>query len=242
MDQFAVNYEHVKESVKDFTDDIKIDDNYNAKKLLDIFDKIEISKDELSLWAGYGGSRLFSAKSNARSRFQTVINFAEDNESCSKHVKQKLRVITKLIMEKGIDKSKEYVHILLLIASHGSVCNVMKEVAIGNAYGLMTDNLQDFIKKQSLEEQIKKVLRDFRVLLIEECFHSFKLTNNTHSIAGFHNVIAEKVGVTPYNDPDISRPEYMRSSICTDWQKNLDKRYFGVHYTRDRIVIILLNR
>ena len=110
----------------------------------------------------------------------------------------------------------------------------MKEVAIGNAYGLMTDGIQDFIKKQSLEEQIRKVLRDFRVLLVEECFHSFKMTNNTHDIAGFHNVIAEKIGVIKYNDPDISSNPY--SPKCTDWKKNLDKRYFGVHYTRDRIV------
>ena len=102
LDQYAVNYDHVKQNVRELTDDLKIDDNHNAKKLLEIFDKIEISKDELSLWAGYGGYSLFSDKKSARSRFQTVIDFAENNESCSKHVKQKLRAITKLITEKGI--------------------------------------------------------------------------------------------------------------------------------------------
>eukprot|EP01084_Bolivina_argentea_P079212 143719_1 len=207
VSEYVLNYDHVKHGVQEFTDSIKVDEKkHNGTRLLKIFDKIKVDDSELALWAGYGGGKLFGSKSCARGRLKSVVDFAEGNASCSKHIRQKLRVITKLIVDKGKGKSGEYVHILLLLASHGNVCNVMKEVAIGNAYGLMTDKLDDFVKQQSLKQQINKVLRDYRVLLVEKLFHSFGMTNNTHYIAGFHNVLAKKIGVTPYNDPNISTP------------------------------------
>lgn len=115
----------------------------------------------------------------------------------------------------------------------------MKEVAIGNAYSLMTDRMEDFVQSQSLEEQIKKVLRSLRVLLVEELFKAFGMYNNTHYIAGFHNMLAKEIGVIPYNDVHISTPV---STKCNDWQKNLDKRYFGVYYTKEKIINHILEQ
>eukprot|EP00484_Ammonia_sp_Unknown_P027785 CAMPEP_0197042908 /NCGR_PEP_ID=MMETSP1384-20130603/19218_1 /TAXON_ID=29189 /ORGANISM="Ammonia sp." /LENGTH=326 /DNA_ID=CAMNT_0042474105 /DNA_START=72 /DNA_END=1052 /DNA_ORIENTATION=+ len=234
VSQYVVNYDHVKQNVRDFSDDLKIDEKqHKGTKLLEIFDKINVTDTDLSLWAGYSGGKLFSGKSDARTKMQTVIEYAEGNGSCSKPVTQKLRVITKLICEKGIEKSLEYVHILLLIASHGSVCNVMKEVAIGNAYGLMTDKMDSILKQQSLEQQVAKALRDYRVLLVEKLFHSFAMMNNTHYIAGFHNKLANSIGVEPYNDINICTPT---SSKCSNWQQNLDKRYFATLYNKENII------
>lgn len=97
---YAVNYNHVKDPIKEFSDDIKTDesDENSSYKLLDILDKIEISKQDLALWRDE-----FSTKRQARSRMQTVIDYVEKDQSCSKHIKQKLRVITKLIMAKGMN-------------------------------------------------------------------------------------------------------------------------------------------
>eukprot|EP00484_Ammonia_sp_Unknown_P017037 CAMPEP_0197023474 /NCGR_PEP_ID=MMETSP1384-20130603/4156_1 /TAXON_ID=29189 /ORGANISM="Ammonia sp." /LENGTH=683 /DNA_ID=CAMNT_0042451687 /DNA_START=1 /DNA_END=2052 /DNA_ORIENTATION=+ len=234
VEAYVVDLCHVKQTVHDFSDRMKVDGKkYNGRKLLNIFDKIKVTEEELSLWGGYWGGKLFNGKADARSKMETVIKYAEKNSSCSKHIKQKLRVITKIITQKGTEKSSEYVHILLLIASHGNVCNVMKEVAIGNAYGLLTDKLDDYVQQQSLAEQMRKVLRDYRVLLVEKLFHSFEMMNNTHYIAGFHNQLAKAIGVTPYNDPNICTPT---SSKCPNWKKGLDQRYFATLYTRENII------
>ena len=96
-----------------------------------------------------------------------------------------------------------------------------------------TDKLDDFVKKQSLESQISKVLKDYRVLLVEELYHLFKMTNNTHHIAGFHNYLAKDIGVTPYNDVYITTPY---SSKCQNWEKWLSERYFTNHYTKIKII------
>jgi len=229
--EYAVNYGHVHHGIAEIHDSIEIDaTNHKATKLLDIFDKIKVSDSELSLWANYSGGKLFYSKANARERLKTVLDYAETNAQCSKHIRTKLRIITKLILEKGAEKSSEYKHILLLLASHGSVCNVMKETAISDAYGIMTNKLDHIIKAQTLQQQISKILRDFRVLLVEELFHRFKFTNNTHYIAGFHNKIAKKIGVIPYNDPDICYPN------GKNWEKGLDQRFFATLYTKDRIL------
>ena len=115
----------------------------------------------------------------------------------------------------------------------------MKEVAIGNAYGLMTDKLSHFVESQSLKQQIYKVLRDYRILLVETLFHRFGMENNTHYIAGFHNELADKIGVEKYNDPDICRPY---SSKCKNWKKGLDKRYFKTCYNQKAIINHVLNQ
>ena len=108
----------------------------------------------------------------------------------------------------------------------------MKEVAINNAYGMMTNNLKAFIESQSLQQQILKVLQDYRVLLVEKLFHSFGFYNNTHYIAGFHNQFAKNIGVREYNDPNISYP----SKSGKDWKKGLDQRYFATLYTLENIL------
>eukprot|EP01084_Bolivina_argentea_P131905 232764_1 len=237
--QYIVNYDHINIKVNDFADSIDIDEKnndekYNANKLISIFDKLSITTEELSLWAGYSDEKLFYSKEDAKNKLISVIEFAESNSSCSLHIKKKLRMITKLIIEKNNnDIIVDYTHILLLIASHGEVCNVMKEVAIANAYGLMTDKLTDFIHSQTIQQQIIKVLRDLRILLVEKLYHYFKMENNTHYIAGFHNVLAKHIGVNTYNDPDIWTPS---SQYCKDWKKGLKERYFKLFYNKNTII------
>ena len=63
-----------------------------------------------------------------------------------------------------------------------NVCHVLK-VAINNGYGMMTNNLNDYIKSQSLQQQILKCLHDYRVLLVEKVHHAFQFSNNVHYIA-----------------------------------------------------------
>jgi len=238
---YVVDYQHVHTKIRECTDELKMaDKEHDSHKLLSMLDNITVGDKELQMWANYSGGRLFSNKSDAKNRLKTVVEYVEKDASCSAHIRRQLRLITKLICEKGVQKSEEYVHILLLLASHGNVCNVMKEVAIGNAYGMMTDKLDEFVQQQSLHQQVYKVLRDFRVLLVEELYHSgFGFTNNTHYIAGFHNALAEHIGIARYNDEHEWQPSSKR---CTNWRRNLDQRYFGTKYTKKRIVFHILEQ
>eukprot|EP01083_Nonionella_stella_P021482 59546_1 len=236
---YAVNYKHVHKRIAETHDSIEIDNTkHKATKLLSLFDQITITNDELSLWAGYSGQKLFTSKENARERLKTVLDYTEKNKKCSKHIKTKARIITKLILEKGVTPGRgrkhtsQYTHILLLLASHGNVCNVMKETAISDAYGIMTNKLDCIILSQTLEQQIAKTLRDHRILLVEQLFHSFGFLNNTHYIAGFHNTIAKQIGVIPYNDPNIQQPP----AKDINWEKGLKQRFFKTLYTKEMIL------
>ena len=156
-------------------------------------------------------------------------------------------VITKLILEKSANKksAKEYRHILLLLASHGNVCNVMKEVAIGNAYGLMTGlhvhlfncicicihfcmmfmyiyiqiNWMILCRHNHWKSRYESFER-LSGIIGGRMLSFIKMTNNTHHIAGFHNYLAKDIGVVPYNDPYITTPY---SSICNNWKKGLSQ-------------------
>eukprot|EP01084_Bolivina_argentea_P252955 424777_1 len=221
--EYAVNCAHVKRDIVEFIDIFNVENTLNSNTLLEIFNKMEVKPEDLNMWS-------LNNKQTAIQTLKTTIDYAEHNSKCSSDAKTKLRAITKLIIES--EKQSDYLHILLLLSSHGSVCNVMKEVGINSGYGMMTNNLNTYIKSQTLENQILKCLRDLRVLLVEELFHTFKFYNNTHIIAGFHNHIAKQIGIKEYIDPNISPP----NNGNNNWKHNLDKRFFKTMYTKQNIV------
>eukprot|EP00484_Ammonia_sp_Unknown_P022544 CAMPEP_0197046204 /NCGR_PEP_ID=MMETSP1384-20130603/21940_1 /TAXON_ID=29189 /ORGANISM="Ammonia sp." /LENGTH=404 /DNA_ID=CAMNT_0042477949 /DNA_START=55 /DNA_END=1269 /DNA_ORIENTATION=- len=224
--QYAVNYAHLQVAIKECTDCIPTTEQHSASKLVAIFEKLEVSSSDCSLWQ-------IGSKQSAKSGLQSVVTYTEQNAGCSPEAKTKLRVITKLIMDTESDKQSDYKHIFLLIASHGTVCNVMKEVAIAQAYGMMTNNLREYIESQSLQQQVLRVLRDYRVLLSEQLFHRFKFCNNTHYIAGWNNTIAAQIGVPVITDPNICYPS---STAYPNWKTNLDKMFLKTMYTTENIL------
>jgi len=228
ISKYAVNYKHVHFPIIEFTDSMEINDEHSANKLFDIFDKMTINNEDLKLWN-------FSTTQSAKSKIKSVIEYAETNQNASSDIKVKLRTVTKMLMETKQEQLSEYKHILLLLASHGNVCHVLKEVAINNGYGMMTNNLSKYIKSQSLQQQILKVLYHERVLLVERIHHAFKFSNNVHYIASFHNELAKKIGVKEYNDHQYVGTFTNKSSKYPNWTKNLDQRYFKKLYTTQNI-------
>merc|ERR1712228_1134539 len=191
INNYAVNYEHVHIPIIEFSDSTETSDEHDANKLLNIFDAMDISSDDLKLWT------TISTKENGRSKLNSVINYSETNTNASPGIKIKLRILTKLLLEYqavSLQKMNEYKNIILLLASHGHVCHVLKEVAINNAYGMMTNNLNQYIKSQSLQQQILRVLYTLRCLLVEKLHHAFKFSNNVHYIASFHDTLAKEIG------------------------------------------------
>merc|ERR1712228_99305 len=152
---------------------------------------------------------------------------------------------TKLLLEYqaiSADKVAEYKNILLLLASHGNVCHVLKEVAINNAYGMMTNNLDKYTKSQSLQQQILRVLATKRRLLVEKLHHAFKFSDNVHYIASFHDELADKLGLKKFNDWQYKNTFNNTSNKYVNWKKGLDQMFFKCLYTNEVIVECILKQ
>jgi len=87
-EKWELNKEHFKFEIKELSDEMDVA-HIDSNKLLDIFDKIEITKEEFDLWAGYGDSgAIFHDKNNARSRLKTVVEYVENSGNASNHAKK----------------------------------------------------------------------------------------------------------------------------------------------------------
>merc|ERR1719499_1437430 len=130
-------------------------------------------------------------------------------------------------------KPKEYdpVGILLLLASHGNVCDAMKEVGIDMAYSSVTSQNAQLYKSQTLEERIYKLLYEFRIMLVEEVYATFPgAVNNMHSIGMMRNFLAKDIGVSEVLDQHSGA-----WGLPGNWQENLVERYFKNHYNVEKI-------
>jgi len=237
---YAVDYEHVKIAIVEFTDSTNTTDEHSANKLLELYDEIAFDKEDFGVtWAD-----IYNEK-DGRTKLGSVTGYAETNGKASPDIKVKLRIVTKLLLEakaESADKLKEYKQVLLLLASHGNVCHIMKEDAICNVYGMMTNNLSKYTESQTLQQQILRVLRTERKLLVERLHHAFKFCNNTHYIADFHNGLAKDLGLRVYNDHEHANTCKNRSSTYKNWENGLVARFNKRLYTMENIMACVLKQ
>ncbi|ETO15620.1 hypothetical protein RFI_21748 [Reticulomyxa filosa] len=230
--EWEINCEHLDIKVQELEDFVDVSDEYSSEKLLNIFDKLDLKKEDFDIWAGYGDSgTVFYGKDDARSKLSSVVSYAESNTSASKSAKHRLRVVTKLLVT---DEKQEIYHptqILLLLAAHGNVCNVQKEVAINSAFSLMTDSMHELVEKHGIEVALYRVLRDYRYLLVEHLYKTFNATNNIHSIVMVSNSLCKKIGI--YEQVDPNQGEW---DLPNDWRNTAEKKYFGEFYTVSNVV------
>lgn len=156
-----------------------------------------------------------------------VVNHSTGSSACRPIIKQKLRFVTKLLTE-DTEGKYESAGIFLLLASHGNVCNLMKEVGVDMVYGMMTNSVKEDLGKQTMEASVLRLLRDLRYVLVEELYKSTSSNNNTHYIVKFNNAIASKVGLPEIPDP------YTGISATHDADDLAEK--FWKLYTEERIV------
>ena len=62
------------------------------------------------------------------------------------------------------------------------------------------------------------------------------------NFAGFHDELAEKVGLKPYNDWQYKNTFKNTSSAYANWTKGLDQRFFKCLYTKENIVGCILKQ
>ncbi|ETO28420.1 hypothetical protein RFI_08711 [Reticulomyxa filosa] len=245
--KYELDLSHLDKATEEWSELLEVTEEHNSEKLLKIYDSIKVTSEQLEMWAGYGDTtRALTDEASTRKKLATVIEYAESNPSVSVKTKNRLRVITKLLMEQSLSlslsssslssssSSYDPSGILLLLAAHGNVCNVQKEIGIQSAYGLVTNNLSQVIEQQSVENSILRMLKEYRRLLVEELYKTFQATNNIHSIALMNNELSDTIGVDPIDDTNI------RSwGLPFHWKVDLDRKYFTQFYTVDHICLFL---
>lgn len=220
---FTVNRQHVFKPVAEVLSSLKGLEGYDAYKLLKVWDRQTIKQSDLDMWTSYSNGKLFNSKSKAREYLKTVIDYASGNLP-TKKCKLQIKYVAKELFEnkETYDDPKG---LLLLIASHGNVCNVMKEVGVQSAYSSLTNQTQALFASQTIEERVLALLAEFRELAIEELYSTFKATNNTHSITLMRNHLAPFVGVEMTYDTQMSN-----WGLPNGWQNGLEERFWRDHY------------
>ena len=187
---FVLNLGHLRDVVPPLHEEEPLDD-MSATELLTILKDTEFGKEELDSWKAYGNWNLFNQKDDMARYLETVINYCETDATAGKGVKNKLRFVTKMLR----DNKEARGGILCMLAQHGNVCNVMKEVAVNLAYSMLSNSLSDFMKNQSLGSLVARNLQMLRELLVEKLFIAGGNFMNTHPLVAFRNGLAEHIGL-----------------------------------------------
>jgi hypothetical protein len=73
------------------------------------------------------------------SSLNSVLNYAEDDATASKDIKPKLRYVTKVLLE---NKELDPRNVIIMLAVHGGVCHVQKEIAVRMAFSSLANTLK----------------------------------------------------------------------------------------------------
>jgi hypothetical protein len=191
---------------------------YGGAALLALFDECDITSELLSHWLDFSGFRMFDTAAEARIKLVTVCAFADagsggtsatdhtrstssNTKGATAKVQSKFRTCVKLLKDGHASGDVDPRQLLCMLASHGGVCNVMKTVAVDTAYALLTNTAAAAFASTTLEQQVMRLLRDLRELLVEENFLKAGGTKNTHPLIKYRNCVALGVGVERIVDP-----------------------------------------
>eukprot|EP00455_Lapot_gusevi_P047765 TRINITY_DN6510_c0_g1_i1.p1 TRINITY_DN6510_c0_g1~~TRINITY_DN6510_c0_g1_i1.p1 ORF type:complete len:454 (-),score=87.94 TRINITY_DN6510_c0_g1_i1:138-1499(-) len=204
-------------------------DDVDAYRLMDVLEAVEVPQEVFSYWLSYCGTPLWRSKREMQTPLRTIIQYSECNSSASKGVKEKMRHVTKMLLDDD-EGAFDKVGILALLASHGGVCHVMKEVGVATVYALMTNNAKENERRISLEQMVLRTLRVLRENIVEEMYMATGGSKNTHPLVSYQNQIAEQIGLTLIPDPDPSR-----SRVAPTIED------FNSRYTVSRITSTIMN-
>ena len=116
-----------------------------------------------------------------------LIEYAES--TAAGDVRHKLRYIAKVLSD---DPSLDPRDIICFLATHATVCNVMKEVAIRGSYGMLTNSMA--ASGLSIEENLYNLLAAQRELVLEQVYLEAVVKPlggdlNTHQLIGYRNAV-----------------------------------------------------
>lgn len=164
--------------------------------------------DILTRWYGWGDSIAFKNAAEILPKLKTVLEYAENDVSASKDIKPKLRYVTKVLKDTVAaavrTDSCDPREILILMACHGGLCNVQKEIGIRCAFAALAGTLKSDLDEQNIVNVIRRLLKEQREQSIENLYRAQYLKGanslNSHGLVGYRNEIAEKIGLEKIPD------------------------------------------
>jgi hypothetical protein len=168
---------------------------------------------------GYGGAQQFASVGDMVYALKALIEYSETNSMAAPDIKPKLRFITKSLRgdEKGFQEDR--LGVIPMLAVHGSVCNVMKEVGIRAAYGAMSETIKSDKDVNDVGNCVLRFLYEFRELRVEHLLvahiQNGSTDVNTHNVVCYRNNIGPFIGLARIPDPDMNDNQLARQMTPT---------------------------
>lgn len=139
-----------------------------------------------------------------------LINYAETDAKAAPDIKMKLRFVAKSVLDNPI----QTMAVVVMLAVHGGVCNVMKEVGIRTAYSALADTLKSDCDANDPKNKVLRLLYDLREFCVEGLYHAQALKGakssanspaiNTHNLIVYRNGIHKEIGLKYVPDPNMT--------------------------------------
>jgi hypothetical protein len=221
-----VNREHVQTLVSELAEEVDVS-SHRCTELLGCFARVPPQElaNAMSPWV----DAHFRDAADAERRLSTLVDYCEGQgcyaagccSNASDSTTNKLRMVVQLI---HVYQDEEKLPILLLLAAHGGVCNVQKEIGIDSAYAQLTRTCAEHAHRSSFPVYVLRVLRQKReqlveAVFVEDCVRKH-IAANSHYLAPFRNFLADQVGVPKLSDPNAAPIEEngVQECIARFWQ------------------------
>lgn len=126
---------------------------------------------------------------------KTVVDYAERDATASKDIKPKLRYVAKVLRNPLLDPRD----VIVMMACHGGLCHVQKEIGVRMAYSSLCGNLKSDMDTQNPKNAVLRLLLEVREACIENLYRAQYLDGakslNSHGLIGYRNMIAEQIGL-----------------------------------------------
>ena len=183
-----VNQKHMHFEVKEIyemPDVVSELEGVNAMELLDLQKEAKWDDGVLEKWHGWSGGQAFKQGSAMVAPLTSVLEYAETNETAAKDIKPKLRYVTKCLKNMPLEDARE---VLCLLATHGGVCHVQKEIAVRSAFSACFGTISSDCDQNDPKNTTLRLLYELRESCIEDLYKAQYLngakTLNSHGLVG----------------------------------------------------------
>eukprot|EP00747_Dinoflagellata_sp_TGD_P003087 gnl/TRDRNA2_/TRDRNA2_106833_c0_seq1.p1 gnl/TRDRNA2_/TRDRNA2_106833_c0~~gnl/TRDRNA2_/TRDRNA2_106833_c0_seq1.p1 ORF type:complete len:828 (+),score=144.07 gnl/TRDRNA2_/TRDRNA2_106833_c0_seq1:38-2521(+) len=184
-----VDRSHVLQQVPELAEDVEMSAT-SCTTLLGLLSQVQahVVHTAMALWT----DARFRDVEDAEVRLSTVVRYCESEFISRSTTASKLRVVAQHL---PLLSAEGQVSLLVLLAAHGGVCDVQKEVGVDLAYAQITQSHAKLAQRMSFRTHVLRLLQEKRDMIVEQLFMEFNSYVNTHSLVSFRNSLANEVGI-----------------------------------------------
>ena len=227
-----MNFDHLKMEVLEAYENpdlIKDLDDVHAKELLEMQSKAVWDEDVLGRYFGWCDSRAFATGAAMVSPLTTVVEYAENDATASKDIKPKLRYVTKAL--RTLPDPRD---VIIMMACHGGLCHVQKEIGVRCAYAALSGTLKSDMDTQNPKNAVLRLLIETREACIEDLYRAQYLNGakslNSHGLVGYRNEICDQIGLVKI--PDLHASTY---PVAHSYVNMYYQRFYTVETLVERV-------